>query len=198
MLFCGVGVILDKRESERNRNLEMNGKKIWKEIVCYGKIILFSLLAAFFISRTLIANAQVPTGSMESTIMTGSRIIINRLAYLAAKPERGDIIAFQCPDETDPKAVPYLKRIIALSGETIEGKDGKVYIDGCPLEEPYLTGQTVQDFGPYTVPGDSCFVMGDNRNNSWDSRFWVNKFVNYDVIAGRAEFEYYPEPKLLH
>lgn len=176
----------------------MKKEKILREILSYSKIILFSLVVGYFVNSTLIANAQVPSGSMESTIMTGSRIIINRLAYLSGTPERGDIISFHCPDDADPNAIPYLKRIIALAGETIEGKDGKIYINGNILNEPYISDHSFEDFGPYTVPGDSCFVMGDNRSNSWDSRFWTNKFVSYDVIAGRAEFEYYPKFQFLH
>lgn len=176
----------------------MKKDRILKEILSYSKIILFSLISAWFINNTLIANAQVPTGSMEDTIMTGSRIIINRLAYLSDTPGRGDIIAFQCPDDTNPHAIPYLKRIIALSGETIEGKDGTIYINGTALAEPYTGGRFFEDFGPFTVPEGSCFVMGDNRSNSFDSRYWKNKFVSYDAIAGKAELEYFPKLKLLH
>ena len=88
-----------------------------------------------------------------------------------------------------------MKRILALPGETIEGEDGVIYIDGKPLEEPYIKIKFKQDFGPYKVPRNSYFMMGDNRNNSWDSRFWVNKYVEKDEIIGKAEFEYFPEIK---
>lgn len=174
----------------------MKKKKILKEIYEYSKIILFTLVLTYIISDKLIANAQVPTGSMESTIMTNSRIIINRLAYLTDEPKRGDIVAFRCPDEP-PESEPFLKRIIALPNESIEGKNGIVYIDGIPLAEPYINQTMKDDFGPYTVPDNCYFLMGDNRNNSWDSRYWNNKFVQKDAIIGKAVLEYYPEIKQL-
>jgi len=115
--------------------------------------------------------------------MPGSRIIINRLAYLTQEPQRGDVISFWYPD--NPKE-NYLKRIIALPGETVEGKDGIIYINGKELEESYIKEVSYMDFGPYTVPEESYFVMGDNRNNSWDSRYWTSKFVTRDAIVGKS------------
>lgn len=172
----------------------MNKKEWKKEIVSWVKTVVFTFAVYFIATNTLIANAMVPTGSMENTIMPGSRIIINRLAYLAEEPERGDVISFWFPD--NPKE-NYLKRIIALPGETVEGKDGKIYIDGEELKESYIKEVSYIDFGPYTVPEESYFVMGDNRNHSKDSRYWNNKFVSKEAIVGRAEFEYYPELKWL-
>lgn len=172
----------------------MKTRRILKEIFEYSKIILFALILAYVVNAELIANAQVPTGSMENTVMTDSRIIIHRLAYISNEPERGDIVAFQCPDEP-PKSVPYLKRIVGLPNETIEGKGGMIYIDGIPLEEPYIKNAITDNFGPYTVPDDCYFMLGDNRNNSWDSRYWKNKFVKKGDIIGKAIFEYYPEIK---
>lgn len=173
----------------------MKKEKILKEILSYSKVILLSLILAYFINGKLIANAQVPTSSMETTIMTDSRIIINRLAYHSALPERGDIVSFQCPDKP-ASSIPYLKRIIALPGETIQGISGIVYINGNALDEPYVKELFHNDFGPYTVPKNCYFMMGDNRNNSWDSRYWKNKFVDIDAIMGKATLEYYPEFKL--
>ncbi|MDE7250734.1 MAG: signal peptidase I, partial [Lachnospiraceae bacterium] len=75
---------------------------------------------------------------------------------------------------------------------------GNVYIDGVVLDENYLKEPMEGEFGPFLVPEDSYFVMGDNRNNSWDSRYWTDSFVEKKEIAGRAEFEYFPELKWLH
>ena len=169
-------------------------KKVLYEILDWSKVLLTALIVSFLVSHTLIANAQVPTGSMETTIMTGSRIIINRLAYISENPKRGDIIAFYFPDDGESL---YLKRIIGLPGETIEGIDGLVYIDGEPLVEDYVEEELWEDFGPYVVPENSWFVMGDNRNNSNDSRYWNDKFVEKSEIVGRAEVEYFPEIKRL-
>lgn len=168
--------------------------RILHEILDWSRVLLTGLIIAFVVSHTLIANAQVPTGSMETTIMKGSRIIINRLAYVSGEPERGDIIAFYFPD--DGKSL-YLKRIIGLPGEEIRGVDGVVYIDGQPLSESYVREKAKEDFGPWVVPEDSWFVMGDNRNNSLDSRYWKDKFVERDEILGKAEVEYFPELKRL-
>lgn len=173
----------------------MNTKKDWKkEIMSWVKTFVFAFAIYFIATNTLIANAIVPTGSMENTIMPGSRIIINRLAYLTENPERGDVISFWYPDDEEKN---FLKRVIGLPGETIEGKEGKIYIDGKELTESYIKEVCYEDFGPYKVPEESYFVMGDNRNHSKDSRYWNNKFVNKEAIVGRAEFEYYPELKWL-
>ena len=169
--------------------------KILHEILDWSKVIVTALSAAFLISNTLIVNSQVPTGSMEETIMPGSRIIINRLAYRTEEPKRKDIISFYFPD--DGKTV-FLKRIIALPGEQIEGIDGRVYFNGNVLDEPYVKEALNSDFGPFLVPDNSYFVMGDNCNKSWDSRYWEDKFVEIDEIIGKAEVEYFPELKLLN
>ena len=167
-------------------------QKILYEILDWSKVLLTGLVIAFVVSRTLVANAQVPTGSMETTIMSGSRVLINRLSYVVGEPERGDIIAFYFPDDKSEK---YLKRIIGLPGDKVEGIGGRIYINGGLLEESYITEDNNADFGPYHVPESSYFVMGDNRNNSDDSRFWNDKFVEKDEIIGKAEIEYFPELK---
>ena len=164
-----------------------------REILSYLKVIVFSVAAAIVINHTLIVNAEIPTGSMESTVPVGSRIIINRLSYVLSAPHRGDIISFYYPDDQETE---YLKRVIALPGETVEGRNGSVYIDGEELQEEYIKEQFKEDFGPYEVPEKAYFVMGDNRNNSWDSRFWNQKFVYEDQIIGEAKIEYYPEVKV--
>ena len=107
-------------------------KSVLFEILDWSRVILMALTIAFIANRTLIANAQIPTGSMENTIMTESRVIINRLAYVKEDPKRGDIISFYFPD--DGKTL-FIKRIIGLPGEIVRGKDGNVYIDGIRLEE---------------------------------------------------------------
>lgn len=173
----------------------MTKNEILKEIGSYVKITVIAAAAVYLLNQTLIVNATVPTGSMEDTVMTGSRIVINRLAYKSESPKRGDIISFYLPDDGKSR---YLKRVVGLSGEQIEGSGGNIYINGQELEEPYIKERSYQDFGPYTVPDHCFFVMGDNRNNSWDSRFWTNKFVDEDVVIGRAEVEYYPEFKSLN
>lgn len=169
-------------------------KELFKEILDTLKLVIIAFVVSYVINNCIIANAQVPTESMETTVMTGDRIIINRLAYLAEKPQRGDIVSFIFPDDGK---TPYLKRIMGLPGETIEGKSGSIFINGELLEDSYTDEISYDDFGPYTVPDGSYFMMGDNRNNSYDSRYWENKFVKLEDIMGKAEVSYYPHPRIL-
>ena len=87
--------------------------------------------------------------------------------------------------------------IVGLPGETIEGKDGIIYIDGEPLKQDYTEEVSEDDFGPYTVPEGAYFMMGDNRNDSWDSRYWEHKFVELQDIIGKAAVSYFPHPRVL-
>ncbi len=166
------------------------GMKIIKEIFSWIMVFVFAIILAALIKKYVIFNVEVPTGSMENTIMIGDRAATFRLAYLFNDPKRGDIVVFPFPDD---EKMDYIKRIIGLPGETIEGRDGLVYIDGEALKEPYVTAEIDSDFGPYHVPEDCYFMMGDNRNNSADSRYWDNKYVERDKIEGKAILKY---PKL--
>lgn len=126
--------------------------------------------------------------------MAGDRILVNRLSYIFGEPQRGDIVTFIYPD--DGKTL-YLKRIIGLPGETISGKEGVIYIDGEPLKDDFTEEVSYDNFGPYTVPKGSYFMMGDNRTDSWDSRYWTHKFVKLEDIIGKAEVSYFPHPRIL-
>ena len=169
-------------------------KKILKEILSYSKLILFSLLASLFIKENVAACARIPTGSMEETVMAGSRVVINCMAYFFEEPQRGDIVSFYYPDDG---VTVYLKRVMGLPGETIQGIDGYIYINDIKLAKDYTEEKIAEDFGPFTVPEGCYFMMGDNRNNSWDSRFWMQPFVEKDKIMGKVKLEYYPEIKIL-
>lgn len=159
------------------------------DLLDWVKIIAIAVAAAVFLNYFVVINSKVPSGSMEPTIETGSRMIGFRLSYILNEPERGDIIIFKYPDD---ESVYYVKRIIGLPGETVEIKDGFVYIDGQILSEDYLSVTTEGDFGPYEVPEGCYFVLGDNRNNSHDSRYWTNTYVPEENIVGRALFCYWP------
>ncbi len=162
-------------------------RKILKEIISWIMVFVVAFALATLINKVIILKVEVPSGSMEDTILIGDRVFTFRLAYLINEPKRGDVIVFPYPDDDK---VDYIKRIIGLPGETIEGKDGLVYIDGRPLDEPYVKDKIDSDFGPYVVPKDSFFMMGDNRNNSEDSRYWEHKFVSRDKIKGKAIVKY--------
>lgn len=158
----------------------------------FSWIILFIIACgiALVINRFILANTTVPTGSMEPTIMAGDRLFGFRLSYKFSDPERGDIIIFKFPDNEEEN---YIKRIIGLPNETVEIKHGVTYVNGEILDESeYLTVTPLDlNFGPFEVPEDSYFVMGDNRNNSWDARFWKNTYVHKDKIVGKAVLKYY-------
>ena len=160
------------------------------EIISWIKTIAMAVVIAVLINSFVIVNATVPTGSMENTIMPGDRIIALRLTYYVSSPERGDIVVFRYPDD---ESVLYVKRVIGLPGETVEVKDGEVHINNSdtPLDDSFVKEQPVGDFGPYEVPEGCYFMMGDNRNNSQDSRYWVNKYVEEDKILGKVYFKYY-------
>ena len=164
-----------------------------REILSWIFYFAAAIFAALFIKNYLIINMHVPTGSMENTIMPGDRLIGNRLAYVREGPKRGDVVVFQYPDN---EKETYVKRVIGLPGETVEIRDAKIYIDGSeePLEEDYLKEDWIVATGPYTfeVPEDSYLVLGDNRNDSWDARYWTNTYVAGDKILGKALFTYWP------
>lgn len=164
-----------------------------KEVLSWVITIALAVVAALFIKNYIIINANIPSGSMENTIMTGDRLFGYRLAYNGKSPERGDIIIFKFPDDETEN---YVKRIIGLPGETVFIDDAQIFINGSetPLEEDYLKEDWITGTGPYSfeVPENSYLVLGDNRNNSLDARYWDNTFVTKDKILGKAVFRYYP------
>lgn len=163
----------------------------WKDWMDCIKIFVVVLVVFLLLSNFVYVNAYIPSGSMENTIMTGDRVFGNRLAYKSSDPERFDIVIFKYPD--DPSRL-FVKRIIGLPGETVEIKDGKVYIDGSdePLDDSFIKEETYGNYGPYEVPENCYFMLGDNRNNSNDSRKWKNTYVERDAILAKAVLRYWP------
>lgn len=183
--------------------------KIWHEIWDYLKMIIIVVVVVPLVNNVVLINAKIPSGSMEDTIMTGDRVFGFRLAYgfnqelfgneISKKfkdPERYDIVIFKYPDD---ESQLFIKRLIGLPGETVEIIDGKVYIDGSetPLEDDFIKDAPRGNFGPYEVPQDCYFMLGDNRNNSKDSRLWDNTYVRFDQIVGKAMFRYFPSLKIV-
>lgn len=160
------------------------------EVMSWIKTILLAAVLAGVVNSFLIVNAEVPTGSMEETIMAGDRILALRTSYWFDEPERGDVVVFRYPDDPTGQTL-YVKRIIGEGGDTVQIEDGSVFVNGELLEEDYLPELTQGNFGPYFVPEGSYFTMGDNRNHSLDSRFWENKFVEEDEILGKVVLRYY-------
>lgn len=179
---------LDGKEPEKKHS-------VLREMVSWALVILLSIAAALFLNRFIIVNARVTSGSMENTIMTKDRVLGLRFAYWFGDPKRGDIVIFKYPDD---ETQTYIKRVIGLPGDTVEIVDGQVYINGEALAEPYLKETPYGSFGPYEVPEGHYFMLGDNRNNSRDSRLWMIKFVAKEKILGKAYWVYYPTLKSLN
>lgn len=167
----------------------------WAEFFDYLKTIAIVVVLVFLLNHFVVINAKIPSESMQNTIMVGDQIFGNRLAYLNSDPERFDIVIFEYPD--DPSQL-YIKRVIGLPGETVEIRDGLVYIDGSetPLDDSFCPETPIGNYGPYEVPEESYFMLGDNRNWSKDSRFWRDTFVEKDEIQGKAGFRYWPLNKM--
>lgn len=179
-------------ESKPARPAATGKAKFVYELLDWLRILLIAAAGAWLCNHLLIMNTQVPTGSMQDTIPKPSRIISSRVHYWFRDPERGDVVLFDPPDGD---RYYYVKRIIGIPGDTLVIIDGQVYLNGSdePLDEPYLKETPYpMDFGPYTVPEDCYFVMGDNRNHSNDARYWHNTFVPRDKIYAKALFVYWP------
>ena len=178
---------------------EKKKNAILSEVLDYVKVIIFAVVFVLIVNNFILINALVPSESMEKTIMTGDRIFGFRLAYKFEEPERFDIVIFKYPDDPEQKEL-YIKRVIGLPGETVNIVNGKVYINGeqTPLDDSFCPETPIGDFGPYTVPEDCYFMLGDNRNCSKDSRFWENTYVREDQIVGKAVLRYYPSIKLMN
>ncbi len=186
-------MIEEKNETKKDTGLSRS-KQILRETLSWAGTIMVIILIAVVTNRFIIFKVQVPTGSMRDTILENDRVIGLRLF---SDVNRGDIVTFynQNPNPNDPEDPKYLvKRVIGLPGETIEIKNGIVLIDGIVLKEDYVKEAMNPEryIEPLTIPEGCYFVMGDNRNNSNDSRYWENKFVPKSEINSKVVMKYYP------
>ena len=192
---------MDNENIKNTNENEKKKKSKLRETLDFFLPIIIALIVAMLLKTFIFANAVVPTGSMLNTIQEGDRIIASRIEYNFSDPERYDIIIFKAPDEVakgNDKEY-YVKRIIGLPGETVTIVNGVVYVadasgKSTQLRDDFITACTpTGNFGPYTVPEDSYFVMGDNRESSIDSRYWqTTNYVPRDYIIGKVKFRYYP------
>lgn len=169
-------------------------KPVWRE---YLEVILISLAAAVILRLLVVSAYRVESASMEDSLLEGDYIFVNKLAYNFGDPEAGDIIVFKYP--LNPTR-DYIKRVMALPGQTVEVVDKIVYIDNRLAKivpnsknvDPKILAAQLSardNFGPIQVPAGQYFVLGDNRDQSQDSRFWG--FVPQDHIKGKAVFVYW-------
>jgi len=168
----------------------LKSSQLLTELVSYAKIIVLAVIIAFICNNYIIVNAQIPSDSMCNGIKTGDRLFGFRFSYLYASPKRGDVVIFKYPDDETQN---YVKRIIGLPGDIVVIKDSKVYVNDVLLDEPYIREPMAANSQvlTYSVPKGYYFMMGDNRNNSLDSRFWKNTYVAKDKILAKAIFKYY-------
>ena len=174
----------------------------------YAESIAIAVLLALVIRTYLVQAFKIPSGSMEDTLAIGDHLLVSKFIYgtkipfvdarvlTIRDPRRGDVIVFEYPE--DPSK-DFIKRVVGVPGDVVEGKDKKVYVNGKHYENPHEVHKEKDvvpkemnprdTFGPVTVPADSYFVMGDNRDRSYDSRFW--KFVRRDQIKGLAFIKYW-------
>lgn len=194
----------DRRPVKKEESFDLKA-----EIISWIKMIVAAAIIATVIVEFIIINATVPTGSMEKTILPGDRILGSRLTYLFHEPERGDIVVFKYQFE---KNTDYVKRIIGLPGETVTIKDGEISIYKGEefvetLKENYINGEWTwkNDGYTFTVPEGRYLVLGDNRNNSKDARWWYDElyltgqcseneiYVSEDQILGKVYFRYWSQ-----
>ncbi len=192
------------------RRKERKPKPVWRE---YLEAMIWAVVLALIIRTWGVQAFKIPSGSMKPTLLIGDHLLVSKSSYgikmpfsdtvliPVGDPQRGDIVVFRFPEDRDKD---FIKRIIGLPGETVEVRNKQVYIDGRPLQDPWshtsdriiLPGgiQPRDNFGPVRVPPDHYFVMGDNRDQSYDSRFWFGGrggFVPRHDILGRAFIIYW-------
>src|SRR3990167_4929728 len=180
-------------------------KSVYRE---YLEALAYAIVLALFIRAFVVQAFKIPSGSMIPTLQIGDHILVNKFIYginipftdkklfTFKEPKRGDIIVFIYPGDEDRD---FIKRAIGLPGDTIEIRDKQVSINGKPLKEPYAifnehnilgnAGYSRDNYGPVKIPPHHLFVMGDNRDNSMDSRFWG--FLDESKVKGRAFIIYW-------
>jgi len=167
--------------------MDRNLGEFFKEVI---SIVVIAFILAMILRTFVVEGRVIPTGSMLPTIQLQDRVMVNKFIYYFKDPQRGDVVVFDPPEALNTNQ-DYIKRVIGLPGEKVEIKNGKVYIDDCPLEEPYLAEPLDYEYGPVEIPPDCYFVLGDNRNSSFDSHRW-NAWLTSDHIKGKAFLVYWP------
>lgn len=159
-------------------------------------IIVGAIAVALVVKTFLIQAFYIPSESMFPTLTEDDRVLVNKLSYQLHDVNRGDLVVFERPpNEPDSEVKDLIKRVVALEGETIEERDGALYIDGEPLDEPYLEPAVEsRNLTRMVIPQGHVFVMGDNRGSSRDSRFFGP--IDEDLIVGRAFVKVWPLPDL--
>lgn len=168
-----------KGEKEKKRGT-------WRYLVDILETILLSVLL-FLAINAVTARIRIESVSMQPTLYEGDFVIVNKLAYKIGSPTRGDVVIFRFPP--DPDREPYIKRILGLPGDEVLIRDGIVFVNGNPIEEPYINASPNYS-GSWSIPDGKLFVLGDNRNHSSDSHTWG--MVPMENVLGKALVVYLP------
>ena len=195
-------ILIRKITLREAKVLERKQNKVWEYAKAIGTALIFALII-----RTYIVQAfKIPSGSMIPTLLIGDHILVNKFIYgtpipftdkkilVITKPERGDIIVFKYPEDINKD---FIKRVIGIGGDIVEERNKVLFVNGKRLTETYVqhTDNSINsmeprdNFGPYLVPGDKLFVMGDNRDQSYDSRYWG--YVDLKLVRGKAMIIYW-------
>ncbi|WP_414621907.1 signal peptidase I [Calothrix sp. CCY 0018] len=172
--------------------------KAWRSLRENLILITIALVLAFLI-RTFIAEPRyIPSDSMLPSLETGDRLVVEKVSYKFNSPKFGDIVVFQPPPELQRRGYSqdqaFIKRVIGTPGDTLKINDGKVYLNGNLLQENYIKEPPLQPFPLVEVPQNQYFMMGDNRNDSNDSRYWG--FLPKKNMIGKASFRFWPPDRI--
>ena len=200
---------IDKLSKAKQESMDARANaKVKSTFREYAEAIGMALLLALFIRTFIVQAFKIPSGSMIPTLQIGDHILVNKLAYgvripfleeymlTFAKPQRGDVVVFIFPED---RSKDFIKRVVGVAGDSVEVRGKKVYINGKQVDDPHahFEGDDPQtaglpsrdDYGPRTVPENHIFVMGDNRDRSYDSRFWG--YVDLNEVRGKAFLIYW-------
>jgi signal peptidase I len=180
----------DRRGDEPPKPPDLKAQRSFRRTVLeWAAVILGGIVIALVVEAFLVQAFWIPSPSMVPTLEVGDRVLVNKLAYKLHDVHRGDVVVFTRPpaarNGSDSEIKDLIKRVVAVGGDTIEGRDGRVYVNGELIDEPYLEpGTRTETLPPMTIPEGQVFVMGDNRENSEDSRYFGP--IDEDTIVGRA------------
>lgn len=179
----------DSLNQEPKKIAQPDRENPWVEL---GKTLAYALILALGIRQFVAEARYIPSSSMEPTLQINDRLIIEKVGYHFTDPKRGDVIVFSPTERLQEQNYhdAFIKRVIGLPGETVEVKDGRVYINNKPIAEDYIAAKPNYPYGPVVVPPGQYLVLGDNRNNSYDSHYWG--FVPKGNIIGRAVIRFWP------
>lgn len=151
---------------------------------------MFGLIISLLLMKFVLVNAYIPSESMENTLNVKDRVIASRIDYYFNDPRRQDVVIFMT-DQLADNVIYATKRVIGLPGDKIDIINGNVYVNGKYLVEDYALKDDYT--GSFTIPNNCYFMLGDNRENSFDSRFWKDPFVQREDIIGKVCFKFYPK-----